>query len=178
MWSLAAGKTSGRSPVTATVEGGRHLIPLASWFMGPRILALRTVWGRGRRQFNLWTQKLRSGKTSMFLKQMFALFRGAATKTELSLVDKIELARTYQPMTGKKIWIWKVPNEFFQSMSVSPWTTFDNMPSIWNHWGVLCVRSKPMASALFLSDPAIQYLGSDLWVLMSIHLSIRDLVET
>ena len=30
-----------------------------------------------------------------------ALFRGAASKTELSLVDKIELARTYQNITGK-----------------------------------------------------------------------------
>ena len=33
----------------------------------------------------------------------FALIRGAASKTELSLVDKIELAKTYQPMTGKQI---------------------------------------------------------------------------
>ena len=35
----------------------------------------------------------------------FTLFRGAASKTELSLVDKIELARPYQPMTGKQIGI-------------------------------------------------------------------------
>ena len=33
--------------------------------------------------------------------KMNFIVRGAAAKTELSLVDKIELARTYQPLTGK-----------------------------------------------------------------------------
>ena len=28
------------------------------------------------------------------------LFRGANTKTEMSMVDRIELARAYQPLTG------------------------------------------------------------------------------
>ena len=73
--------------------------------MDPRTLALRTIWGRGRRQFNRWTHKLRSGKTNKVVSELnfFVLFRGAASKTELSVVDKIELARTYEPMTGKHI---------------------------------------------------------------------------
>ena len=49
---------------------------------------------------------LRSGKSrTKDLPEMsfIALFRGAAHKTELSLVDKIELARTYKNLTGNKM---------------------------------------------------------------------------
>ena len=103
MCSLEARKTSGKSRMTPTVGGERPSIPRASWFMDLMTLALRTVWGRGRRQFNRWTQMLRSGKNKQrrFWGELF--FRGAGTKTELSVVDKIELARTYEPMTGKQI---------------------------------------------------------------------------
>ena len=175
--------------MTPTVEEGLHSIPIASWFMDPRTLALRTVRAKGRPQSSRWIQTLWSGSLkeekyilrgailyffSFFLGKIqkgggevsqnqkcfwckhlyssFFLIRGAADKTELSLVDKIELARTYQPMTGRKIWTWYVkfwgkldmPNEQFQSTRVSRWTSFGNMPSIQIPWGAL--HSKPVAS--------------------------------
>ena len=48
---------------------------------------------------------MRSGKQTKDNPEMgfIALFRGAGHETELSLVDKIELARTYENITGKQI---------------------------------------------------------------------------
>ena len=72
--------------------------------MDLQTLASKTVWGKGRQQFNRWTQKLRSGRNRDFSEMSyFALVRGAGSKTDLSLVDRIELAKAYQPMTGKQI---------------------------------------------------------------------------
>ena len=42
-------------------------------------------------------QKLRFFPVAIFMSS------GPMTKTDLSLVDKIELARTYQPLTGREI---------------------------------------------------------------------------
>ena len=48
---------------------------------------------------------MKSGKgvCIIFDYPLFLLIRGAETKTELSLVDKIELARAYKSMTGDKV---------------------------------------------------------------------------
>ena len=48
-----------------------------------------------------WDQVLCTNKQQMII---YVAIRGAAHKTDLSLVDKIELAKTYQNMTGKQIW--------------------------------------------------------------------------
>ena len=46
-----------------------------------------------------WVGNVKSSRRSKT--KINFIVRGAAAKTELSLVDKIELARTYQPLTGK-----------------------------------------------------------------------------
>ena len=49
-----------------------------------------------------WVGNVKSSRRSKTKINFIVLIvRGAAAKTELSLVDKIELARTYQPLTGK-----------------------------------------------------------------------------
>ena len=52
----------------------------------------------------LWSLELKLGKGVCVIYDypIFLLIRGAETKTELSLVDKIELARAYKSMTGDK----------------------------------------------------------------------------
>ena len=43
----------------------------------------------------------KSGMAKKFLTLSIHFCRGSESKTQLSLVDKIELGRTYQPITGE-----------------------------------------------------------------------------
>ena len=99
----------------------------------------------GRQPYNLWITVLLSGDISaMIFKDTNLTIRGAVTKTDLSLVDKIELGRTYEEVTGGHF----VNLEYFncQTMFAFPGTLFGNLPNMLTPCGAHLKQSKVTCS--------------------------------